>query len=89
MSPTSEDRSALALAAQWASRITAVGMEMVVPGALGLWLDSKLGTRFVLGILGFLLGMVLGIWHLIRMTSQNPRRGTGRRNSTEGGTLDK
>jgi hypothetical protein len=51
----------------WVSKITAVALEMVLPGLAGLWLDNQLGTRF-LTLLGFALGVPLGMWHLIAMT---------------------
>ncbi len=52
---------------KWVSKITTVALEMVLPGLAGLWLDSQLETRF-LALLGFALGVPLGMWHLIAMT---------------------
>jgi hypothetical protein len=52
---------------QWVSKIMTVALEMVVPAVIGMWLDQKLGTQF-LGLLGIILGVPLGIWHLVRMT---------------------
>jgi hypothetical protein len=52
---------------EWVSRITTVALEMVLPGLGGLWLDGRWGTSF-LGLLGFVLGLTLGIWHLLQMT---------------------
>ena len=75
----------MAVAAQWAYRAIAIGTEMVLPGILGLWLDYKIGTRFVLGIIGFVLGMVFGIWHLMRMSSH---QAAGHRSSAKSETLD-
>ena len=51
----------------WVSKITTVAMEMVLPGLAGMWLDKRFGTGF-LALLGFALGVPLGIWHLIAMT---------------------
>ncbi|MFT5526846.1 MAG: hypothetical protein ACI9HK_004826 [Pirellulaceae bacterium] len=51
----------------WVSRITTVALEMVLPGLAGLWLDNQLGTQFI-SLLGFAVGVPLGIWHLIVMT---------------------
>ena len=61
------DFSRTAEAMSWVSKITAVALEMVLPGLAGLWLDNQLGTRF-LTLLGFALGVPLGMWHLIAMT---------------------
>jgi hypothetical protein len=52
---------------EWVSRITTVALEMVLPGLAGTWLDDRWGTGF-LGLLGFALGVTLGIWHLLQMT---------------------
>jgi hypothetical protein len=62
-----ENRSPLAVAAEWASRIMTVSLEMVLPGVIGVWLDGRLGTKLVFALLGFGGGMVLGVWHLLQM----------------------
>ena len=61
------DFSWMAEAMNWVSKITTVALEMVLPGLAGLWLDNQLETRF-LTLLGFALGVPLGMWHLIAMT---------------------
>ena len=63
----------MALAMEWVARITAVGIEMVVPGVAGLWLDQQMGTSFI-GLVGFVLGVVGGVWHLLIMTQAADRR---------------
>jgi F0F1-type ATP synthase assembly protein I len=68
MDNNSDDRSSYAMAMQWVSRITAVAVEMVLPGAIGFWIDSKLGTKVLFLILGVILGFVGGMWQLIKMT---------------------
>jgi uncharacterized membrane protein YqaE (UPF0057 family) len=42
---------------------------MVLPGLVGLWLDVRWGTSPWLTLLGFVLGMVFAMWHLLRMTT--------------------
>ena len=59
----------MAVAMQWASRIMTVSMEMVLPGLGGLWIDGRLGTTPLMTVVGFAVGLTMGIWHLIRMTS--------------------
>ena len=61
------DFSWMAEGMKWVSKITTVALEMVLPGLAGLWLDNQLETRF-LTLLGFALGIPLGMWHLIAMT---------------------
>ncbi len=48
-----------------------VSLEMVVPGLLGIWIDRKLGTEPLFVLIGFALGMISGIWHLITMTTRD------------------
>lgn len=57
----------MAQAMEWVTRITTVALEMVLPGLAGLWFDRRLGTGFFV-LIGFGLGMVVGIWHLLVMT---------------------
>ena len=47
-----------------------MAFEMVLPGLAGLWLDERFGTRFLV-MVGFAVGLVVGIWHLIWMTSRD------------------
>jgi hypothetical protein len=61
------DLSWMAEATHWVSKILAISLEMILPGLAGLWIDNQLETRF-LGLLGFALGVPLGIWHIIAMT---------------------
>jgi hypothetical protein len=74
----------MALGIEWVAKITTVALEMVLPGIFGQWLDGRWGTSF-LGLLGFALGVTLGIWHLLRMTPQpksRPPRDGQRRDSS-------
>lgn len=64
--------SPLALGFAWAYRILAVAAEMVLPGLLGSWLDGRLGTHF-LALVGFGLGITLGVTHLLLMTRIHAR----------------
>ena len=65
-----DDRSPLATAFQWSSRIIIVSLEMVLPGLGGYWLDSRLGTVCLFMLLGFALGGIASVVHLIHMTRQ-------------------
>lgn len=81
-----DDRSPLAQALAWSSRITAVSLEMVLPGALGYWIDRKLGTGLVFLVVGVAAGMAGGLTHLIRMTSDAGPQSDGREDSSDGGS---
>lgn len=73
MTDGGDPRSPMALALEWVARITAVAFEMVLPGVAGFWLDTKLGTNFI-GLIGFGLGFVLGMWHLLLMTQSREKK---------------
>lgn len=64
---------AIASALQWVSRIFAVVMLMCLPGLAGQWLDRRFGTNF-LGAVGFVGGLVLGMWSLIVMANASSDR---------------
>ena len=48
-----------------------VGIEMVLPIAIGWWADAKFGSAPWLLVIGVLLGFVMGIWHLVALTRNN------------------
>jgi F0F1-type ATP synthase assembly protein I len=60
----------LVAAFQWTSRITSIALEIALPGVIGLWLDRKLGTGFLLLVLGVILGFVAGLISLINLARQ-------------------
>ena len=63
-----DDRSAIARAYGLVAQITTISLEMVLPALGGVWLDRKLGTKFLFLILGALLGFAVGFWHLLKLT---------------------
>ena len=67
-----DDRSPLAVAMGWVSRITTLAAVMVIPGILGYVIDRRIGTVALFTILGMALGMGIGMWSLIRAT-RTPR----------------
>jgi len=67
--PSQDDLSPVALAMDWAARIMAVSLEMVLPGLAGVWLDRRLGTQFM-ALVGFAFGMLAGLVHLMAMASR-------------------
>lgn len=67
-----DDRSPIAIASEWSSRIMVIALEMVLPGVGGLWLDRRLGTKFVFTLGGFGLGMFAALWHLTHLVGEPP-----------------
>lgn len=64
----SDDRSPIARAYHWASRIMLVSLEMVLPGIAGYWLDQWLGTKVLFTLAGFAFGCSAATVHLIQLT---------------------
>ena len=63
----------LALGIAWASRITTLALEFVLPTLAGWWLDGKLGSRPVGMIVGAILGFLVGMVHLLQI-ARGPKR---------------
>ena len=61
------DLSWLGEAMSWSARIMAVGLEMVLPVVAGMWLDARLGTRFM-ALIGICVGLPVGLWHILVFT---------------------
>ena len=74
MTTPSDDRSPVAIAYQWASRIIVVALEMVLPGMAGLWLDNQIGTVVLFMLIGFGMGCTGAVVHLIQMTRVDAAR---------------
>jgi len=70
------NRDPLALAMEWVTKITTVSLEMVLPAVGGGYLDRRLGTSHW-ALLGVILGVVVGMWHLLLMTRPPNRRSRG------------
>lgn len=89
MTETPDDRASIAQAWAWSSRITSVALEMVLPAVLGHWLDQKLGTVVVFLLLGLVLGMTAGLYHLIKMVQPPKPEDAGRKNGPDEQAPDK
>ena len=73
---TPRERHPIAEAMEWVAILTTIGLEMVLPGLAGQWLDRRLGTQFLV-LLGFVFGLSFGVWHLVLVTkpkSDTPNR---------------
>jgi hypothetical protein len=84
--PNGDSRPPMAVAMEWVSQITTVVAEMVLPGLAGQWLDKRWGTQF-LALIGFGLGVSVGIWHLVAMT--RPRTAGQQTKSAQSGDESK
>jgi F0F1-type ATP synthase assembly protein I len=59
-----------------------VSLEMVVPGLIGYWFDQQLGTVAVFTIVGFIGGMCLGMWHLLKIAKSPAKQQIADRRKT-------
>lgn len=74
MPDSSEDRRPpIAVAMERASQITSVSLEMALPALGGWWADGKLNTSPWLVIIGAVLGLALGMYHLFQMVAREDR----------------
>ena len=83
MKNSPDDRSPLALAMGWVSRITTISLEMALPALLGYWADRWLETEPLFLVLGVIAGFSLGMWHLIKLAAAPPGDGHPPRRSSE------
>jgi F0F1-type ATP synthase assembly protein I len=61
----------------WATRVSSVGFAMVLPTALGYWLDSKWGTAPWLVILGACIGFATAMLDLMKLAKRLEKPGPG------------
>ena len=67
----------------WASRVTSVGLEFVLPALLGALLDHWWGTSPAALLVGAVLGFTVGMMGILRIAREGPG-GKGRTPPTRG-----
>ncbi|GAC1470799.1 MAG: hypothetical protein NVSMB9_16270 [Isosphaeraceae bacterium] len=70
MTGSDSPRSNLSVGMDWASRVTTVGLEFVVPPLLGVFLDGRMGTSPFAMLLGAVCGFALGMFHILRIARE-------------------
>jgi hypothetical protein len=80
---TPHERHPMAVAMEWVAILTTIALEMVLPGLAGQWLDRRLGTQFLV-LVGFGLGLSVGLWHLLQVTKVKSESETSNRNPPNG-----
>lgn len=78
-----DDRPPFVKAIEWSARITAVGLQMVLPALVGYWLDTRLGTKGVFVLLGAVLGFASGMVQIIRWGRAHDHRDDNRSSSRD------
>lgn len=64
----------MALAMVWVSRIFVISLEMIAPGIIAQRLGERWGIPWLV-LLGFVVGIGLGLTHLILLTNATAREG--------------
>lgn len=71
--PDDDGRSSEAAGYYWASRITSIGMETVVPALLGFWADSQWNCSPWATLGGMCLGFALMLFELVQLAQKQAR----------------
>ena len=74
--PRRNGQSGLAVGMYWATRISSVGFAMVVPTAVGYWLDGKWGTSPWLVLVGACFGFATAMLDIVRLAKRLQQRGS-------------
>jgi F0F1-type ATP synthase assembly protein I len=77
--PSPESRSPLALGMEWATKISVIATEFVVPMVLGYFLDRAIGSSPLFMLVGSLCGFLLGTIHSIKLAVPGRDERTGSR----------
>ena len=65
--PDADTRSAMAKAADLATRVTSISIMFVLPIVGGYFVDQYFGSKFVFLLLGLVLGMAIAGMQLMRL----------------------
>jgi ATP synthase protein I len=69
-----QDRPPMTVAMEWSARITTIALEMALPAGGGHWLDTRFGTSPILTAIGALLGLTVGMLHLLQIARQQSKK---------------
>jgi len=84
-----ESRSPLSVGLEWVTMVTTIGLEFALPPVIGYFIDARVGTAPVGTIVGAVVGFLVGMLHIVRMSRSLPdgsRRGTGGPSGARGRT---
>jgi F0F1-type ATP synthase assembly protein I len=68
-----DSRSSVAVGMDWGARVTSIGLEFCVPAVLGHFADGWLDTAPWLTVVGTMLGMAVGMLHVLRLPGELAR----------------
>lgn len=81
-----DSRSPISIGMDWGARVTSIGLEFALPAVFGHFLDKWLGSAPWLTIGGAILGMVVGMTHILRLPAElakTERRRSGAESSRD------
>lgn len=84
-----ESRSAVSVGLEWGSRVTTIGLEFALPAVLGRGVDVWLGTAPWLTVAGAVLGLTVGMIHVLRLPGEIARAEERRRPPRSGGAAER
>lgn len=70
MDETRDSRSPISIGIDWGARVTSIGLEFALPAVLGHFLDKWLDSAPWLTLVGAILGMAIGMSHILRLPAQ-------------------
>jgi hypothetical protein len=68
-----DSRSPVSIGLDWGARVTSIGMEFCVPAVLGHLADRWLNSAPWLTVVGAVLGMAVGMLHVLRLPAELAR----------------
>jgi len=68
-----DSRSSVSVGMDWGARATSIGLEFCVPAVLGHFADRWLNTGPWLTVVGAVLGMAIGMLHVLRLPGELAR----------------
>lgn len=77
---SADDRSPMAKAMDWVTRITTAGLSFGIPPLVGYWLDQRFGLGYLATLIGFGFGVFAGGWQLMKIA-----RDAGAEDASSGG----
>lgn len=73
-------------ALNWATRITTIGLMMVLPALGGRWLDGRYGTNYW-SLVGLVFGLAIGLLQLVQIAREGtPQRSVKNQNHPSSGS---
>jgi len=84
-----DSRSPISIGIDLGARVTSIGLEFALPALLGHFLDRWLGSGPWLTLGGAILGMAVGMSHVLRLPAELAKAGERRSSAKSPGARDR